>query len=102
MKRPGVRLLDYTDPRGYDYAVVDLDLLIPDSANPRIPVQESTLDTLLALVSQDADGLFALAKDIVEMAGTSPAELFNVSRLGGAFVVREGNRRIAARRLLRN
>lgn len=102
MKKSGVKMLGYSDSRGYDYAAVDLDLLIPDPENPRIPIQESTLDTLLALVDEDADGLYTLAKDIVEMKGTSPSELLNVSRLGGSFVVKEGNRRIAARRILRN
>src|SRR6185437_5217898 len=98
----GVKLLGYIDPRGYEYAVVDLDLLVADVENPRIPIQESTLDTLLALVEEDADGLFALANDIVAMQGTSPSELFNVTRRGAQFIVKEGNRRIAARRLLRN
>jgi hypothetical protein len=102
MKGSGIRPLGYTDPRGYEYAVVDIDLLVPDVENPRIPIQESTLDTLLALVEEDADGLYALAKDIVLMQGTSPSELFNVTRRSAQFVVKEGNRRIAARRLLRN
>jgi len=102
MKASGVKLLGYIDPRGYEYAVVDLDLLVADVENPRIPIQESTLDTLLALVEEDADGLFALANDIVAMQGTSPSELFNVTRRGAQFIVKEGNRRIAARRLLRN
>ena len=82
-------MLGYTDPRGFEYAVVDLDLLIPDPENPRLPVQESTLDSILALQGQDPDGLFALAKDIVALAGTSPSELLSVSRVGAAFVVRE-------------
>lgn len=101
-RQPSVQMLAYRDHRGYEYAVVDIDLLIPDPENPRIPIQESTLDTLVALHEKDADGLFTLAKDIVEMEGTSPSELLNVTRSGGAFVVREGNRRIAARRILRN
>lgn len=101
-KSTSVRMLGYTDPRGYEYAVVDLDLLIPDAENPRIPLQESTLDTILALVAEDSDSLYMLAKDIVEQKGTSPSELLNVTRFGGSFIVKEGNRRIAARRLLRN
>jgi hypothetical protein len=102
MKKPSVKMLGYTDPRGFEYAVVDIDLLFPDAENPRIPVQESSLDSVLALQAKDPNGLFALAKDIVAMSGTNPSELLNVSREGAAFTVREGNRRVAARRLLRN
>ena len=100
---PAVQILDVHDARGYKYALVDIDRLIPDPENPRIPVQESALDTILALVKEDKDGLFTLARDIVEMKGVNPAELLSVTPLSNdMFVVREGNRRIAARRLLRN
>jgi hypothetical protein len=106
MRSPLVRKLGYTDPRGYEYALIDLDALIPDPQNPRIPIQESALATLLELLKQDAEGLFNLATDIIEQRGTNPAELLNVSPVPGAstalFVVREGNRRVAARKLLRN
>ena len=97
-----VRMLDYRDPRGFTYAEVDLDLLIPNAENPRIPIQESALETVLALLQQDPDGLYNLARDIAHMRGTNPAELLNVTRFGGSFVVKEGNRRIAARKILRN
>jgi hypothetical protein len=97
-----VRMLDFKDPRGYSYAEVDLDLLIPDPENPRIPIQESSLETVLALVRHDPDGLFNLARDVVKMRGTNPAELLNVKPFGGSFVVKEGNRRVAARKILRN
>lgn len=104
-RNPLVRKLGYTDPRGYEYALIDLDALIPDPQNPRIPIQESSLATLLELLNQDADGVFNLATDIVEQRGTNPAELLNVSALPGtsaSYVVREGNRRVAARKILRN
>ena len=104
-RNPLVRKLRYTDPRGYEYALVDLDALIPDPQNPRIPIQESALATLLELLKQDADGVFNLASDIVEQRGTNPAELLNITPLPGtsvSYVVREGNRRVAARKILRN
>jgi hypothetical protein len=97
-----IRILDFKDPRGYTYAEVDLDLLIPDPENPRIPIQESSLETILALVKEDTDGLFNLARDVVKMHGTNPAELLNVKPFGGSFVVKEGNRRVAVRKILRN
>ena len=100
---PPVEYIAIPDSRGYKYAIVDIDRLIPDPENPRIPVQESTLDTILALVAEDGEGLLNLARDIVAMSGFNPAELLSVSPLGDdMFVVKEGNRRIAARRLLRN
>jgi hypothetical protein len=102
MKAPEIRMLDVRDPRGFTYAELDLDLLVPDSSNPRIPAQESVLETLLALVHDDPNGLFNLAKDIVKMRGTNPAELFNVTKVGNTYLVKEGNRRLAVRKILRN
>jgi hypothetical protein len=84
-------LLDYADPRGYQYALIDLAHLIPDPENPRLPPQESVLDTLLALVRQPPGAVYALAKDIVTLGGNNPAELLNVSELpAGDYLVREG------------
>jgi hypothetical protein len=101
-RQPAVRRLDYKDPRGYEYALIDLDLLIPDPINPRIPNQESVLDTIVALVREDSDALFALGTDLVDMRGGNPAELLNVTPREDGFVVKEGNRRLVARKLLRN
>ena len=100
---PPIKLLNHRDPRGYEYALIHLRRLVPDPENPRIPPQESVLDTLLALERQPPDFAFTLAKDIVAQAGTNPAELLNVSPLpGGEYLVREGNRRVAVRRILHN
>lgn len=98
-----VRKIGYRDHRGYEYAEVHLDCLVLDPQNPRIDAQESSLETLLALVKEDPDGLFNLAKDIVAMRGTNPGELPNVTPVGdSSFVVREANRRLAARKILKN
>lgn len=100
---PAVKYVDVPDSRGYKYAIVDIDRLVPDPENPRIPGQESALETILALIEEDGEGLLNLARDIVDMKGYNPAELLSVSPLDDElFVVKEGNRRIAARRLLRN
>lgn len=48
-----VKRLGYTDSRGYDYALIHLDVLLPDPKNPRIPLQESVEATILELVRQD-------------------------------------------------
>lgn len=97
-----VKMLGYTDPRGYEYALIELEALVPDFNNPRIPSQDSALESMLRLMSEDADGMYNLATDIVENSGTNPAELTNVTAMNGTFVVREGNRRLTVRKLLRN
>ncbi len=40
----------FKDPRGYLYSTVELDKLLMDAGNPRIPVQESSLEALVAIV----------------------------------------------------
>jgi len=102
MAPPRVKRINVPDPRGYVYALVDLEFLLPDSGNPRIPPQESRLETVLAVVKEDADGLYNLAKDIIAQGGHNPAELLNVTKVAGGFLVKEGNRRVIARSLLKN
>jgi hypothetical protein len=98
-----VKKLAVDDPRGYEYLVVPLDLLLPDTTNPRIRPQETPLDAILALIEENAEGLYALAKDIVEQKGVSPGELLNVTpNPEGFYVVKEGNRRVAAQQILMN
>ena len=98
-----IQKVDFVDPRGYEYFDVDIDVLIPDPENPRIPPQEMvTLETMLALFRKNPNGIYKLAKDLAEL-GTNPAELLNVTRLSDAlFLVKEGNRRLTAQKLLRN
>ena len=92
----------HTDARGYEYALIHLDALVFDFRNPRIPAQDSALESMLQLLKEDPDGMLTLAADIVEQGGTNPAELANVTRHDDYFVVREGNRRLAVRKILRN
>ncbi|HYI08465.1 MAG TPA: hypothetical protein VEK57_05310 [Thermoanaerobaculia bacterium] len=98
-----MRRIDYNDPRGYEYWDVDIDLLVPDPENPRIPPQESSnLEIMLAMFRNNPSGLYRLAEDLAKV-GTNPAELLNVTRLGPKlFLVKEGNRRLTVRKLLRN
>lgn len=98
-----VKKLAVEDPRGYEYLVVPIDLLLPDTMNPRIQPQETSLDAILALIDENADGLYALGKDIVDLKGVSPGELLNVTPTpDGSYVVKEGNRRVAAQQILVN
>ncbi len=98
-----IRRVDYVDPRGYEYFDVDIDVLVPDPENPRIPPQEFVeIETMLAVYRKKPEGLFKLAEDLAKV-GTNPAELLNVTRLTDRlFVVKEGNRRLTARKILRN
>lgn len=36
-----------TDPRGYEYAMISIECLVPDAENPRIPPQDNALDAML-------------------------------------------------------
>jgi hypothetical protein len=92
----------YADARGYEYALIHLDALVFDFRNPRIPAQDSALESMLQLLKEDPDGMLTLATDIVDQGGTNPAELANVTRNGDVFVMREGNRRLAVRKIFRN
>ena len=79
------------------------DLLL-DENNPRLP-QPNTgqREALRALAGDDPKKLLALAKDIVEQNGLDPTSLPIVLREKGnqnRFIVMEGNRRLAALKVL--
>lgn len=92
----------FKDPRGYQYAIVHLDHLIPDPENPRLSPQENVPDTILSLQRDNPKGLYNLAKDLVDLAGCNPAELLNVTPYGNNYLVKEGNRRLVALKILHN
>jgi hypothetical protein len=100
-KKAGVEWLGIRDPRGYQYARIDLELLLPDPGNFRIPTQESTLDATFAVLDEPP-GLLKLAADLINTGGTNPAELLSAVPWEGKFIVVEGNRRLIAQRLLHN
>lgn len=71
-----------------------------DVKNPRHPEADHQRDAIIALLNDGSEKISNLAKDITEH-GLSPAELLIVMRSGqGKYVVLEGNRRIAALKLL--
>lgn len=77
------------------------DLLL-DRENPRLPEQTSQLGTILAMVSVQKEKLAVLAEDIVAR-GINTSELLIVMPAGEEqiqYVVLEGNRRLAALKLL--
>lgn len=77
------------------------DLLL-DMENPRLPEQNSQLGTILAMVSVQKEKLAVLAEDIVTR-GINTSELFIVMPADEEqiqYVVLEGNRRLAALKLL--
>lgn len=82
--------------------------LFLDLGNPRYEEQESQVDALNTIAIAQGDKLLALLKDIIEH-GLNPSEMLIVAPLGlergrgnNSYVVLEGNRRVAAMKLLRN
>lgn len=81
-----------------------IDQLLLDSENPRNESAANQRDALQKVLDDQEDKLFVLAEDIVE-AGLSPMDRMLVLREkkdSGRFIVLEGNRRIAALKILSN
>lgn len=76
--------------------------LLLDGSNPRIASTESQRDILRELIRDQGDKIAALAESIVQM-GLNPSERLLVmesEETKGRFIVLEGNRRLAALRIL--
>lgn len=87
-------------------AAVDLliDNLLLDSENPRIGSAASQRDALQQLIDDQEEKLYALAESVVN-DGMSPIDRLLVMREkenGDRFISLEGNRRVAALRILSN
>ncbi len=82
---------------------IPLENLLIDLHNPRQAPQASQRDALAAIALEQGIKLANLAEDIAEK-GLNPSELPMVTEAAdpGEFVVVEGNRRIAALKLLAN
>ncbi len=83
---------------------LSIDQLLLDSSNPRIANPDSQRDALQALLDDQEEKLFALAEDIVDK-GLSPIERLLVLRErpgSNRFIALEGNRRVAALKILVN
>lgn len=81
-----------------------IDQLLLDSENPRNEIATSQRDSIQKILDDQGEKLFALAEDIVE-AGLSPMDRILVLREkknSNRFIVLEGNRRIAALKILSN
>jgi len=81
-----------------------IDQLLLDSENPRNEIATSQRDSLQKILDDQEEKLFALAEDIVD-AGLSPMDRILVLREkknSNRFIVLEGNRRIAALKILSN
>lgn len=75
-----------------------------DQKNYRTGPQSSQRAAILAIIDDQKDngGLVNLARDILEMGTISPGEPIWVTREDGFYVVLEGNRRVAALKLMEN
>lgn len=85
-----------------EYKLIDLESLLLDTLNPRHNPVESQREALKALlVGKGAQELLRLAEDISQF-GVSPIDLALVVPDGNVYIVLEGNRRVAALKLLKN
>lgn len=75
--------------------------LLLDPLNPRNPPVDAQDEAIKALIAEQGSKLIALMKDIAAN-GMSPADRLLVLQDGRRFVVLEGNRRIAALKILDN
>jgi hypothetical protein len=82
--------------------LIGLTDLMLDLQNPRVETQSSQPEAIHAIITEQGDKLIKLAEDIVEH-GVNPSESLIVMRhenLPGRFTVLEGNRRVAALKIL--
>jgi hypothetical protein len=82
-------------------ALIPVGKLLLDTDNPRHEPVQSQRDAILALIATERQKLVVLANDIAEN-GLSPTDRLLVIPDGRNFTVVEGNRRLAAIRLLNN
>ncbi len=83
---------------------IDISALLLDLENPRHDILDNQTEAMRQMVDDQEDKLLNLAKDIVEV-GVNPSELPIVTpfeRDPNLYVVLEGNRRVAAIKLLLN
>jgi hypothetical protein len=88
----------------YNVLEIPVEKLLLDLNNPRHDVLENQTDALREMIIDQADKLVNLARDIIEK-GINPSELTIVTPDDGSideYVVLEGNRRLAALKLLTN
>lgn len=77
--------------------------LVLDSENPRLEEKsDSNRETLNSLLDSDPEKQLALARNISESGQLNPLDLIGVVSAGERFVVVEGNRRIAALKMLKS
>ncbi|HEY6311869.1 MAG TPA: hypothetical protein VIY52_13830, partial [Streptosporangiaceae bacterium] len=85
-----------------EYRLIDVESLLLDTLNPRHPPVESQREELDALLEgKSGQELLRLAEDISKF-GISPIDLALVIPDGKVYIVLEGNRRVAALKLLKN
>lgn len=90
------------DPKQYQFLEIPINKLLLDPQNPRHNVLESQPETLREIIANDDEGLVNLAKDIVDK-GLNPSDsiiVIHEDADGDEYVVLEGNRRLAAIKLL--
>ncbi len=86
----------------YDYKLLKITELLLNSANPRFNPVEQQTEAITAMIGDQQEKLVSLAQSILQF-GLNPTDLTLVEPLepyGKQWLVREGNRRITALKLL--
>lgn len=86
----------------YDYKLLKITELLLNSSNPRFNPVEQQTEAITAMIGDQQEKLVSLAQSILQF-GLNPTDLILVESLepyGKQWLVREGNRRITAMKLL--
>jgi len=78
---------------------IKLENLLIDLQNPRYDSRKSQVEALYTIIHDQKEKLINLAEDII-IKGTNDSDLPIVAETDDKFIVLEGNRRVAALRLL--
>ena len=83
----------------YEYKQLNITELLLNPMNPRFdPVKHQT-EVIAAMIEDQQDKLLSLAKHISDF-GLNPTDIILIQSLGSQWLVREGNRRITALKLM--
>src|SRR4051812_27709386 len=92
------------EQRGHvQMAVLSWAELVLDSENPRLDDGgDNNRETLNSLLESDTEKQITLARDIATTGELSPLDLLGVVSEDGTYIVVEGNRRVAALKMLKS
>lgn len=83
----------------YQYIQLSVADLLVDPMNPRFEPVSHQNEAIVAMIENQGAKLIELAKDILEN-GLSPMDIIMIQQHGAQWIVREGNRRVVALKLI--